>query len=1540
MQRLGFTLIVMVSTFRALAQGEPSTYFNIFVPPNNDPVKRNVCVVVTAIFDDTTFDIVDDGADGDQDDSKSGTLKAGQSYVLYIADNGINDDARYASGGIWKQDGDYFIIHSDKNVLVSQSTNSDWQHDFVPAVGQKGIGEKFIVYAPKTTSSPRDLNTFAYFDSTIVTIKRISTQAITTTGYTGVDYQNAVTIGSQLINRGQDIIYAFNLGRDVMQDGHTYMVEASKPVTLQYGALYGNERDGGANVPSSNGSSSGDLFYFGVPYQSVGEQEIRIVSWDDGNSVTLERYSAGSWIAMKSWSMNRYGVADWVGKSNGNVSYPTVFRLRCTAGKRVSLFEANWLETGSPGTSDIGSMLSSENGTSAGKKFIAYIAPPGNEQNVLDPFTGKLLGQRMSHLYISSRTGATVTIKDAYRNGDDFSRTYTIAPERYIDCAITETDWKNIYNGTGTTAGGPERPYLVVESDQPVSVFNTNFNDNWMSYVGTAQVQSFSVNSMAPPSTYTPGDTVVIRSEIVINGSSDVNDATAFIKVENNLLIVSSTFNSGTTVLQQGTVADNGKTATYSDLPTITSGQTYTFNTAVVASVTNDKGELNLSSNVATLTTAVSGAVDGVMQQSVSSDGILINGSNQSQLQFTHGSDPMWDKLTDSWTVSLVDYNQDGWDDIFIGERDATKPVYLYRNNGNATFSGITSGDLVTAQSVAIGGSWADVDNDGDLDVLVINNTRKPNAFYINNGNGTFTRNNEAGFAQQVGYYHQGTWIDYDADGLLDLFLNQYWPTKLNELWHNDGDGKFSLDTNSELAQIPGNAVSAAWYDYDHDGLPDVFLPNNKGMNALYHNEGRGRFTRVNNIISQEGGFSTAACWGDIDGNGHADLFVANASARDNYLYLNQGQGNFTKVTSGSVVHDGGHSHGCSFADIDNDGDLDLYVNNTQGQQFLYFNDGTGNLSRRINETVTANYGNAIGHAWSDLDRDGDLDLFGVTHSGQKNHLFWNNGNGHHWLQLKLNGVKSNRNAIGARIRAKVAGKWLLRAVCSQTGIGGQDSYRQHFGLGNATTIDSLIIQWPSGLQQTLTALAPDQFMIVTEETGGTVQASFYADANENCAHDAGEIAVPIRVKISPINTIVMADASGKIQATLSPGNYTLTPLNTEQYTSACAGATIPVTITAGATTNLNEVALKPVCQCTDASIQMYTTALRRGFGHDYHVDVKNEGNLPLATTEVKVQLPSQLELTRATPAWNNRTTVGDAVEYTWQLASLAAGDQQQIVFRDSVTLRARIGDELTITGQISSNTASERTLANNTYLDIQTVVGSIDPNMITASPQGSGDAHYLLSTTPITYKIHFENFGNYPTSFITITDSLPTVLNPASVSDIQSSHGPVMTSIHGQVITFYFPHVELPSYYIDSVASKGFVQFHVLPYSGHGNGQFDNRATIYFDYNEPIVTNTVSYTLLDQSQIPVGSLQAFPNPASTSTGYIVLRASAEGEASALSAIQAVNVQGVSITLPYSQHDGVTEVQIDNLKSGLYIIEARDIQGKAFRTKLLVTADR
>jgi hypothetical protein len=150
------------------ATGEASTYFQIFVPPNADNSARKVHLVVTAIYDNTTFDIVDDGMDGDTDDSVNGILMAGQSYILYIKDNGVDDDKT------GKHDGDYFIITSSNLVFASQSTDSDWQHDWAPATNKTSKGQRFIVYSPKTSYSNRDLNLYAFEDSTTITIRLVN----------------------------------------------------------------------------------------------------------------------------------------------------------------------------------------------------------------------------------------------------------------------------------------------------------------------------------------------------------------------------------------------------------------------------------------------------------------------------------------------------------------------------------------------------------------------------------------------------------------------------------------------------------------------------------------------------------------------------------------------------------------------------------------------------------------------------------------------------------------------------------------------------------------------------------------------------------------------------------------------------------------------------------------------------------------------------------------------------------------------------------------------------------------------------------------------------------------------------------------------------------------------------------------------------------------------------------------------------------------------------------------------------------------------
>jgi len=518
-------LLVMSFSIPAFSTGEAGTYFNIFIPPSNVNQGKDVSLIVTALYDSTLFRINDTGEDGDNDDSASGMLMAGQSYVLYLRDNGVNDDAAHAGEAPGEQDGDHFNITANKLILVSQAAKSDWEHDWLPATNKSSKGNKFFVYGNEVTTSPNDLNVMAYQDSTYVTIWKISKSTHTGTGYTDVSLVNDTLVAQFMLSPGEDIIYKYHYGRDVLKPGETYLVQSNKDVTMQYGALYTDEQDGGGFVPSGNGTGTGDLFYFAVPFEDSLQQEIRIVSWSDSNNVLLERYSNGQWITVNQFNaLSKFKAVEWVG-AESHETYATIFRVTCSAGKNVTVFEANWIETGSMVTSDISSMAPSANGNSAGESFAVYMPVPTEEFQVTDPFTGTKLPAKGTHAYIFGNrdTVSQVTVKDASTNGGIINRTYTIAPGNYVDCGLDSAQWIAIYNGTGTLAGGPNRPYLLITSDNPVSVEVNNFNDNWMMYFGAATPHAFDLTMSSNKPEAKPGDTVQFTTCLNLNGNSISN---------------------------------------------------------------------------------------------------------------------------------------------------------------------------------------------------------------------------------------------------------------------------------------------------------------------------------------------------------------------------------------------------------------------------------------------------------------------------------------------------------------------------------------------------------------------------------------------------------------------------------------------------------------------------------------------------------------------------------------------------------------------------------------------------------------------------------------------------------------------------------------------------------------------------------------------------------------------------------------------------------------------------------------------------------
>ncbi|MBN2227149.1 MAG: VCBS repeat-containing protein [candidate division Zixibacteria bacterium] len=453
-----------------------------------------------------------------------------------------------------------------------------------------------------------------------------------------------------------------------------------------------------------------------------------------------------------------------------------------------------------------------------------------------------------------------------------------------------------------------------------------------------------------------------------------------------------------------------------------------------------------------------------------------------------------------TWGISWIDYDNDGFDDLFASNiPDGGFRNNLYHNNGDGSFTKITD-DIIVDDPESRGGgtSWGDYDNDGLIDGIVVNWDPYFNFVYHNDGD-SFSRVSYDVITNDPGLLICPAWGDLDNDGDLDLFIGTHNESSGHLLFINDDTGFVKITSGPPVEDIVGaNGVSLT--DYDNDGDLDIFIAtikfNSSGDNFLYINDGAGNFTRMTgDPLVSSGGNSFGSSWGDIDNDGDLDVFVTNAYPAEtakNELYLNNGDGSFTRVTTGPLVSDTGDSFGSAWGDYDNDGDLDLVVANgkydTKEKNFLYENDGTGNFTRIMYGYVAHDSASSESVAWADYDRDGDLDLYIGNSYGmnETNLLYRNKGNDNNWINIKCVGQRTNTSAIGVKVRAKatISGNptWQIREISSLTGKNGQNSLNVHFGLGDAAIIDSLIIEWINTPHQVLTDVPVNQFLIITEE--------------------------------------------------------------------------------------------------------------------------------------------------------------------------------------------------------------------------------------------------------------------------------------------------------------------------------------------------------------------------------------------------------------------------------------------------------------------------
>src|SRR5436190_6943707 len=450
------------------------------------------------------------------------------------------------------------------------------------------------------------------------------------------------------------------------------------------------------------------------------------------------------------------------------------------------------------------------------------------------------------------------------------------------------------------------------------------------------------------------------------------------------------------------------------------------------------------------------------------------------QITFTKlTSDPVMQTMATT-PAAFIDFNHDGWLDLYLGPFGSGVGA-AFTNNGNGSFTRITSGPLTAITGPSFGAAWGDLDNDGWPDLLVGVNSGQ-NDVLLRNVAGTFTRLSTQQFPSIGGNANNVAWADYDNDGFLDVFVAN--SDQIDFLLHNEGNGSFVRVLTNAIATEPGNSQGAAWGDYDDDGLIDLVVSRVNVPTLLYRNLGGGAFQKItNNVIAQGTSVSQGITWVDYDNDGRFDLFVSNPNSA-NWLYHNEGSGQFSRVTSAAMLSDTATHMGCVWADYDNDGWLDLFIPVNGGQSQLYHNEG-GTFTRVLTGWPGPDPGPAFGAAWGDTNNDGFPDLVVAHWQSQPAFLYHNGGNSNRWLSVGLEGRLSNRSAIGAKLRleATIKGARLrqLRQISGGDGLGSQNDPRASFGLGDADRAETLVIEWPSGVRQTYRDITANQFLHIIE---------------------------------------------------------------------------------------------------------------------------------------------------------------------------------------------------------------------------------------------------------------------------------------------------------------------------------------------------------------------------------------------------------------------------------------------------------------------------
>jgi len=431
--------------------------------------------------------------------------------------------------------------------------------------------------------------------------------------------------------------------------------------------------------------------------------------------------------------------------------------------------------------------------------------------------------------------------------------------------------------------------------------------------------------------------------------------------------------------------------------------------------------------------------------------------------------------------ASFGDFTGDGRPDIYVISYSTAN--FLLRNDGG-TFTDIASSAGVKFPTQSDRGmAAADYDNDGDLDMYIAAGYTG-NVLYRNNGNNTFSDVTSSANVNLTGQGQGVAWGDYNKDGRLDLFVAQ--TDGNNALFRQESNQTFTDATNSTGIGNFSLSLQPVFFDVDNDGDVDLFVARKESQaNLLYINNGNGTFTeRAGNWgITNSSPHDQGAAIGDYDRDGDLDIYICNYDGF-NQLFRNNGN-SFSEVANAAGVLSGfAGNRGALFGDFNDDGWLDIYVTRNDDNK-MYQNNGDGTFTDVSSASGTANTNSGYSPSLADYDNDGDLDIF-FTNTGQNSVLYQNLGPFNNWLQIKLVGNASNRDGVGAKLTGWLGGQRQTQVIIAgQAYLCTGSDLTAHFALAASNKLDSLIVQWPSGTRDRFTNLSANQKLTLTEGSGG-----------------------------------------------------------------------------------------------------------------------------------------------------------------------------------------------------------------------------------------------------------------------------------------------------------------------------------------------------------------------------------------------------------------------------------------------------------------------